>query len=162
MKRTGIKISFSILVIAFFTLIFSGFMNPSRCQALEASINISPNIINLESTSHVFGIHTNIPYSIVNVDEVILVCPEDSVLYPTVCYADSLGNLVAKFSTSDLENECELVIEDYNILVLEGETNDVPAEFFSGAGEVLIIESQPEFQKGEGPKGMQNKYGQNR
>lgn len=162
MKRAGIKISYAILWAAFFALVFSGFINPSRCQALEASINISPNIINLESISHSFGIHTNIPYSIVNVDEVILVCPEDSVLYPIVCYADSLGNLVAKFSTADLENECELVIDEYNILVLEGETNDVPSELFSGAGEVLIIEGQPEFQKGNGPKGMQNKNGQNR
>ena len=110
---------------------------------------------------HTFGIHTSIPYSNVNIDEVILVCPNDYELYPTVCYADSLGNLVAKFDTSDLEADCGLVIGTINTLVLEGETLAEP-EPFAGTGEVLIIESQPGFQKGKGYNNTQNKNCRNK
>ena len=135
--------------------------NPTLCQAFETTINISPNIINLDSIDHTFGIHTNVPYSIVNVDEVILVCPEDVILDPVVCYADSLGNLVAKFATDELKSDCDLVAGEENILTLEGETWE-PVELFSGSGEVLIIESQASLRNGNGPETKQSKQGQNR
>jgi len=162
MKRAQKKLLNTIQWAGFFILALSGFMYPSQCQALDASINISPNIINLQSTEHAFGIHTNVPYSTVNIDELILVCPEDSVLFPIVCYADSHGNLVAKFNTSDLEADCELIVDDYNTLVLEGATKAEPIELFSGAEEVLIIDGQPKFQKGNGAKNNQNRNCQNR
>ncbi len=162
MKRAEMKLSNAILWAGFFVLALSAFMYPSQCHALDASINISPNIINLESTEHAFGIHTNVSYAIVNIDEVLLVCPEDSVLYPIVCYADSHGNLVAKFNTSDLKADCELIVDDYNTLVLEGETKAEPIDAFSAAGEVLIIAGHPKFQKGDGPKNNQGNGAKNK
>jgi len=161
MKATVITKNRLVLVTWIATIALSVFFTPGKSQAYDISINISPNIINLESSDHTFGIHTSIPYSDVNIEEVVLICPDDSELYPTVCYADSLGNLVAKFNTSDLETDCDLVIDDYNTLVLEGETKIDP-EFFSGAGEVLIIESQPRFNNGNGFPKYQNKNCQNR
>ena len=161
MKATVITKNRLVLVTWIATIALSVFFTPEKSQAYDISINISPNIINLESSNHTFGIHTSIPYSDVNIEEVVLICPDDSELYPTVCYADSLGNLVAKFNTSDLETDCDLVIDDYNTLVLEGETKIDP-EFFSGAGEVLIIESQPRFNNGNGFPKYQNKNCQNR
>ena len=159
MKRTGIHISFVVLLASIFTLALSGFFNPSSCQAFDISINVSPNIINLDSDDHEFGIHTNVPYSIVNIEDqtVTLVCPNDSEILPTICYADSHGNLVAKFNTSDLEIYCQPVIDDYNTLMLVGETKFDPIESFAGAGDVLIIDSQPKFQKGNGHKNKQNR-----
>ena len=152
MKRTGIHISFVVLLASIFTLALSGFFNPSSCQAFDISINVSPNIINLDSDDHEFGIHTNVPYSIVNIEDqtVILVCPNDSEILPTICFADSRGYLVAKFNTSDLETYCQPVIDDYNTLMLVGETKFDPIESFAGAGDVLIIDKQARFQKGKG------------
>ena len=161
MKHEAITKSQSILRAALIVLLLSGVFAPEKSQAYDIAINISPNIINLESMDHTFGIHTSIPYSDVNIDEVILVCPNDYELYPTVCYADSLGNLVAKFDTSDLEADCGLVIGTINTLVLEGETLAEP-EPFAGTGEVLIIESQPGFQKGKGSNNTQNKNCRNK
>jgi len=154
MKNTARKQPYLFLLTAIFTMALSGFFTPEKSQAFDISVNISPHIINLESSDHTFGVHTTVPYSVVNINEVVLLCPNDYALYPTVCFADSLGNLVAKFNISDLEAGCELVIDDYNTLVLEGETKIDP-ELFSGAGEVLIIESQPRFQKENGPKKTQ-------
>jgi len=161
MEIIEIKKTPLLLLAWILTLALSVFFTPGKSQAYDISINISPNIINLESSDHTFGIHTSIPYSNVNIDEVVLICPDDSELYPTVCYADSLGNLVAKFNTSDLKTDCDLVIDDYNTFVLEGETKIDP-DFFSGAGEVLIIESQPKFNNGKGFAKNQNKTCQNR
>ena len=149
MNKEKIKKICLLSLVGILTMALSGFFTPGKSQAFDISVNISPNIINLESSDHAFGIHTSMPYSDVNISAVVLVCPNDYALYPIVCYADSLGNLVAKFSTSDLEADCDLVMDDYNTLVLEGETKIDP-EFFSGAGEVLIIESQPKFQNGNG------------
>lgn len=162
MKRTDMKIPFSILWAGLSVLGLSLFITPYHCQAFDASINISPNIINIDSIDHAFGIHTDVPYSIVKIDEVILMCPEDGVLTPIVCYADSRGNLVAKFETAELEAECTLDIGEYNYLELRGLTKDDPAQEFSGTGEVLIIEQQSEMRKGNGQQGSQNKYGRNR
>jgi len=159
MKGTGINMSFVVLLAGFFTLALSGFFNPSSCQAFDISINVSPNIINLDSNDHEFGIHTNVPYSIVNIEDetVALVCANDSEILPTICYADSHGNLVAKFNSSDLETYCQPVIDDYNTLMLVGETKFDPIEYFSGAGDILIIDKKAQFQKDNGFKGSQNK-----
>ena len=153
MKGKEMNISFVVLLAGFFMLALSGIFIPSSCQAFDISINVSPNIINLDSDDHEFGIHTNVPYSIVNIEDqtVILVCPNDSEILPTICFADSRGYLVAKFNTSDLETYCQPVIDDYNTLMLVGETKFDPIESFAGAGDVLIIDKQARFQKGKGP-----------
>ncbi len=161
MKKTERKQPYLFLLAGILSLALSGFFTPGISQAFDISVNISPNIINLESSDHTFGIHTTIPYSDVNIAEVVLRCPNDYGLDPTVCFADSLGNLVAKFNTSDLETGCDLVINDYNTLVLEGETKTDP-ELFFGAGEVLIIESQPKFKKENGLNSTRNNICKNR
>ena len=149
MKGTGINISFIVFLTGIFTLALSGFYNPPSCQAFEITINVSPNIINLNSDDHEFGIHTNVAYSIVNIEDetVALVCPNDSEILPTICYADSRGNLVAKFNTSDLENDCKPNIGERITLELVGETNSESIEYFSGDGGVLIIDKLAQFQK---------------
>ena len=166
MKGTGINKLFIAILAGISTLALTVFVTPERCEADEQiSINVSPNIINLNSIEHAFGIHTGIPYSVVNVDTVVLVCPDDSVLDPVVCYADSRGYLVAKFHTVDLDNdnnignECKLDVGVENTFTLEGEKTD--NELFYGAGSVLIIGNQAELQKGKGPKAAQKKWSQN-
>jgi len=162
MKKTGTGKLFQYLLVTVFTLAAFGAVTPEKCQADEViTANISPNIINLDSVDHTFGIHAGIPYSVVDTDTVLLICPDDTELVPIVCYADSRGYLVAKFSTADLTAYCDLDIGADNTLVLEGQTLLEP-EFFTGGGEVLIMESQPQFQKGNGPKLNPNKNCKNR
>jgi len=156
MKKTEIKIPHPMFWAGLFVLVLSGFIHPSRCQAFDASINIAPNIINFTSNDHAFGIHTDVPYSIVENDKVLLICPDETEMPPLFCYADSRGYLVARFNITDLKNSCELSVGDYNILVLKGETRIEPIESFSGEGEVLIIESEAELLNGSGPKGILN------
>lgn len=168
MKKTIASLSTPTAWAGFFFLMYGSFVNPSYCQAFDASINISPNIINLDSIDHTFGIHTNVPYSIVNLEAAIeLECPDGSILEPIVCYADSRGYLIAKFETADLNNEadtnneCFLETGEYNIFALTGQITE-PEEEFYGEGEVLVIEDQAKFRKGTGSNAAQNKWGQNR
>lgn len=163
MKSKGISKLFIAISAGIFSLALTGFFNPSSCQAFDISINVSPNIINLQSIDHTFGVHTSIAYADVNTDSVKLVC-DGADLIPTVCYADSNGRLVAKFLTADLDY-CELEIGSDNTFTLTGTTKGIdppPVEEFSGEDSVLIIENQAELQKGSGPKTVQKKLGQNR
>ena len=100
MKNAGINLMAVIVLAGICSLASTGVFTPSPCQAFDISINVSPNIINLDSDDHQFGIHTNVPYSIVNIADatMMLICPNDAELDPTVCYADSRGYLVAKFN----------------------------------------------------------------
>lgn len=130
------KIGWPMLAVALFLLL--AFCLVSTAHALDASIDVAPNIINVEGSMESFVIHTNIPYGIVN--------PESVTVNGIPLYAwkrDSLGLFDAIVLLSDIEATLEVGLE--NAITLEGWTSDIVSEFFSASEDVLVIgkASQP-------------------
>ena len=97
-------------------------------------IQVSPNILNLQSNGVVVTIHTDIPYSNVIGSTVSLNGVEiDS------WKADSQGFFVAKFNMDEVK-DLDLVIGGYNTLTLEGSLSNGS---FSGSEDILVINNIP-------------------
>ena len=107
----------------------------SPLAAGEIGITVSPNVINISSSSTVVTLHTDIEYGFV-VGETVVLTPEDG--NPVVINswkADLRGFFVAKF----LSGEVKGVVEEGTTatLTLSGETVDGT---FSGSDDVRIID----------------------
>lgn len=100
-------------------------------HAFEIIVKASPNVLNLQSNGEVVTIHTDIAYWTVDVYSVYL----NGVAIQS-WKADDRGNFVAKFDMGEIKTLDGLVIGDYNILKLVGDTHD--ADSFSGSIEVLV------------------------
>ena len=111
-------------------------MTPVTLFSQEIEIQVSPNILNLQSNGIVVTIHTDVAYSLVDASTVELNDVEIQ-----SWKADNQGNFVAKFNMDDIKGLPGLKIGEYNILTLVGETT-VGDEFF-GIEEVLVINNVP-------------------
>ncbi|MCD4681453.1 MAG: hypothetical protein K8S00_13795 [Bacteroidales bacterium] len=98
-------------------------------------IQVSPNILNLQSNGVVVTIHTNIPYAEVGAQSVTL----NEVVIQS-WKADNRGFFVAKFNMDDIKN-INLNIGEYNTLTLEGDK--VSGGTFTGSEDVLVINNLP-------------------
>ncbi len=107
----------------------------------EIEIDISPNVLNIQSMGTVVTVHTDIAYSSVLAYSVLL----DEVEIQS-WKADNRGNFVAKFSMEEIEaifdpEDCN---EYYTFtLVGYGFDEDDEPELFFGTQEILIINVYP-------------------
>ena len=123
-----------------FTLVMIVVMNPVTLLSQDIEIQVSPNILNLQSNGVVVTIHTDVAYSLVDASTVTL----NGVVIQS-WKADDQGNFVAKFNMDEIKDLPGLEIGEYNTLTLEGSTSS--GESFTGSEEVLVINNVPKGKK---------------
>jgi len=112
---------------------------PTLCFGEEISIDVAPNVLNIQSEGQVVTVHTDIDYGVVDVYSVYL-----NGVAISSWKADNQGNFVAKFSMDDIKALNGLIIGDYNTLKLVGDTTDGVA--FSGEQDIKVIDVIPQGQ----------------
>lgn len=115
------------------------FQMPAQCQAFESieiEIDVSPNVLNIQSQSTIVTVHTDIAYNLVVGATVSLNGVEID-----WWKSDDRGYFVAKF-VSDAIKDLDLSIGNYNKLVLLGLTKD--NDPFIGAQDIMVIDNIPE------------------
>lgn len=128
MQSTSARISF-IWIIILSLVTFS--LAEQVYNTLEITIDVSPNVLNLQSSGKVVTVHTNIAYGTVEASSVYLNDVEISGWKSDLC-----GNFVAKFNIDDIKT-LPLIINDYNTFTLSGVTK--LGESFSGSQEILVV-----------------------
>lgn len=111
------------------------FAAPVQSQALEITIDVSPNVLNIQSIGLCVTVHTDIGYSQVDPTTVYL----NGVLLSS-CFADNRGNFVAKFDMNEIKN-LPLVIDAYNTFRMVGLTTS--GEPFEGTQDIMVIDRIP-------------------
>ena len=112
------------------------FQMPAQCQAYDIEIDVSPNVLNIQSQSTVVTVHTDVAYSIVVGASVFL-----NGVAIDWWKADDRGNFVAKFESDEIKKLDGLIIGDYNILTLTGFTTG--GEAFIGTQDIKVIDIEP-------------------
>jgi hypothetical protein len=140
MNRTSLK---KICLPSLFSIaIISLALNfPVTCYGFEIDIDVSPNIVNIESKgeAHPVRVFTNTSYSTVAVSTVFI----NGVEIPSWKTRDSWGHLIVKFYLDELDTlleEGHLDIDMENRLRVEGEKND--GQLFWGEGIIFIIDKE--------------------
>ena len=128
------KLCLSVLCCMAFALVF--FQVPATCYAFDIEIDVSPNVLNIQSQSTIVTVHTDIAYSLVAGASVFL---NDVAI--SWWKADDRGNFVAKFSSDEIKTLDGLITGDYNTLVLTGYTTD--GEAFIGTQDIMVIDNIP-------------------
>jgi hypothetical protein len=108
--------------------------------AYEISIDVSPNVINIQSNSTVVTVHTDIAYGAVVGSTVFL-----NGVAIDHWKADNRGNFVAKFLSDEIKQLDGLRIDAENEMVLTG--FDATGEAFIGTQDILVIELVPAGRK---------------
>lgn len=143
--------------VAFFCIValgLGGVLCPAVTLGFDIQIDVSPNIINLESDSEVVTVHTNLAYADVVGSTVYLNdVPVD------YWKSDDRGYFVAKFLAEDIKDLDGLVINDYNEFVLTG--YNIYYEEFIGVQDILVVDNEPEDPDGsDGHNGPGESNGQ--
>ena len=112
---------------------------PAECLGVEITIDVAPNVLNIQSEGEVVTVHTDIDYGDVDVSTVYL-----NGEYINSWKADNRGNFVAKFLMENIKTLDGLQIDAYNTLKLVGDTTD--GEVFSGAQDIKVIDVKPQGQ----------------
>jgi len=122
------------IVFFLFTLhVQAGFGNFG--SEIQITIDVAPNVLNLQNQAEVVTIHTDISYSLVVGSTVYLNdIPINS------WKSDDRGNFVAKFLMSEVK-DLPLNVGEYNELKLVGET--VGGVTFWGTQDILILNNIP-------------------
>lgn len=110
---------------------------PTLCFGDEITIDVAPNVLNIQSEGKVVTVHTDIDYGVVDVYTVFL-----NGVDINSWKADNRGNFVAKFLMDNIKTLDGLIIDDYNTLKLVGDTTDGDA--FSGEQEIKVINNGSE------------------
>ena len=113
------------------------FQAPAKCYGFDIEIDVSPNVLNIQSQSTVVTVHTDIAYSLVVGASVFLNGVEID-----WWKSDDRGNFVAKFVSDEIKTLDGLIIGDYNTLVLTGYTTGGDA--FIGTQDIMVIDNVPE------------------
>jgi hypothetical protein len=142
LRRTEKSIFKLVGFIALPIIVFC--LMPTACQALEISIDVSPNVLNIQSNSTVLTVHTDIDFDLVDPSTVSIYVSADATVPVPINWwkEDDRGNFVAKFSMSDIK--AELGTEDYNQLTtfrMVGETTS--SEGFSGQQDIMVVNRVP-------------------
>jgi hypothetical protein len=137
LRRTEKSIFKLVGLIALPIIVFC--LMPTACQAFEITIDVSPNVLNIQSNSTVLTVHTNIDFDLVNCPTVAIYLGADATDPVPISWwkEDDRGNFVAKFSMNNIK--AELGPEDYNQLTtfrMVGETTS--GEEFHGEQEILV------------------------
>jgi hypothetical protein len=110
-------------------------MAAGAANAYEILIDVSPNVLNLQSRGTVVTVHTNVDYNMVIASSVFLNgIPID--FYKS----DDRGYFVAKFVMDDVKN-LPLDIGEMNTLLLLGATDDGLS--FTGTQDIKVIDVMP-------------------
>ena len=112
------------------------FQNPAKCHAFDIEIDVSPNVLNIQSESTVVTVHTDIAYSLVVGASVYL-----NGVAIDWWKSDDRGNFVAKFKSDEIKTLDGLIIGDYNTLTLTGFTTG--GEAFLGTQDIMVIDNIP-------------------
>jgi hypothetical protein len=117
---------------------------PATASDCTNEIRIAPETLNLRSGGTVVTVHTDIPYSAMDVYSVYL-----SGVAITAWKADDRGFFVAKFLMDDIKAIDGLVLNDYNTFQLIGATVD--GELVCGEADVMIIDrgQEPSSRRGQ-------------
>lgn len=127
-----------IVTLAVFSIFFAlAATNSYALDELEIQIDVSPNILNIQSESVVVTIHTDIAYSAVVGSSVYLNGVE---IY--FYKSDDRGNFVAKFLSDAIKEIDGLIMDDYNTLTLIGLTTD--NQTFTGTQDIKVIDIMPQ------------------
>ncbi|MGB7061848.1 MAG: hypothetical protein WBF13_05785 [Candidatus Zixiibacteriota bacterium] len=136
---------FSLIGLVALLLAASGVVSTAAhaCE-VTISIDVSPNILNVQSNSTVLTVHTNIDYHLVNAPTVSIYLGADDPNPVAINWwkADDCGNFVAKFSMSDIK--AQLGPDDYDKLLtftMKGETTS--GEEFCGEQDILVANNGP-------------------
>ena len=108
-------------------------MAAAEGNAFEITIDVAPNVLNLQNNAQVVTVHTDIAYGLVQVSTVYL---NDVAI--SSWKADLRGNFVAKFIMNEVKN-MPLLIDDYNTLTLVGATTGGDA--FVGSQDILVVDN---------------------
>ncbi len=127
-----------------FCLFFCGFVAisllvlqmPAPCYAFDIAIDVSPNVLNIQSNSTIVTVHTDIAYSLVVGASVFL-----NGVAIDWWKSDDRGNFVAKFESDEIKTLDGLSIGDYNTLTLTGYTTG--SEAFIGTQDIMVIDNIP-------------------
>ena len=137
MKSKTSSISNSKKLIFLLALLIIGVLLPASVFSQQViEIQVSPNILNLQSNGVVVTIHTDIPFSDVDAQTVTL----GGVVIQS-WKADNGGFFVAKFNMDDVKDIESLEIGEYNTLTLDG--LKVSGDEFTGYEDVLVINNVP-------------------
>ena len=132
--------TFCLPVVCCMALALVLFQMPAQCQAYDIEIDVSPNVLNIQSESTVVTVHTDIAYSLVVGATVFL---NDVAI--NWWKSDDRGNFVAKFLSDEIKTLDGLKIGDYNTLVLTGFTTG--GEAFIGTQDIMVINNIPAGKK---------------
>ena len=113
------------------------FQMPAQSHAFDIEIDVSPNVLNIQSQSTIVTVHTDIAYNLVVGASVFL---NDVAI--DWWKSDDRGNFVAKFESDEIKTLPGLTIGDYNTLTLNGFTT--AGEAFIGTQDILVIDNVPE------------------
>ncbi|WP_320042666.1 hypothetical protein [uncultured Desulfobacter sp.] len=109
---------------------------PAPCHAFDIEIDVSPNVLNIQSNSTIVTVHTDIDYNLVVGASVFL---NDVAI--DWWKSDDRGNFVAKFDSDEIKALPGLITGNYNTLTLTGYTTD--DEAFIGVQEIMVIDNIP-------------------
>ena len=112
------------------------FLYPSTSLALDIQIDVSPNVLNIQSQSTIVTVHTDIAYNIVAGASVFL-----NGVAIDWWKSDDRGNFVAKFESDEIKTLAGLITGDYNTLTLNGFTTG--GEAFLGTQDIMVIDNIP-------------------
>jgi len=110
-------------------------MAAGTANAYEILIDVSPNVLNLQSSGTVVTVHTNVDYNTVIASSVFL-----NGVPITFYKSDDRGYFVAKFAMNDVKG-LPLVIGEFNTLLLLGATDDGLS--FTGTQDIKVINIMP-------------------
>ncbi len=113
------------------------FQAPAKCYGFDIEIDVSPNVLNIQSASTIVTVHTDVAYSLVVGASVFL-----NGVAIDWWKSDDRGNFVAKFESDEIKTLDGLIIGDYNTLVLTGYTTG--GEAFIGTQDILVTNNVPE------------------
>jgi hypothetical protein len=103
---------------------------------IPIQIDVAPNVLNIQSQGAIVTIHTDIAYSAVDGASVYL-----NGVAIQWWKADARGNFVAKFVMDEIKTLDGLIIDGYNVLVLNGYTTG--GDTFIGEQEIKVIDITP-------------------
>ena len=112
------------------------FLYPAAALSDDIQIDVAPNVLNIQSHGEIVTVHTDIAYSAVDGASVYL-----NGVAIQWWKADARGNFVAKFVMDEIKTLDGLIIDGYNVLVLNGYTTD--GDTFIGEQEIKVIDITP-------------------
>lgn len=125
----------ALFIFAAVSIIFT--LAATSGYAYDIEIDVSPNVLNIQSASNIVTVHTDIAYNLVVGASVYL-----NGVAIDWWKADDRGNFVAKFVSEEIKTLEGLAIGDYNTLTLNG--FDTSGEAFIGSQDIMVIDNIPQ------------------